>query len=63
MRMAQTGTDGKLGEVVDAARGLFRFVQEAAAQGSPIHEVERSTETSASKRIPLTATGRTGRYL
>ena len=41
MRMAQTSTEGKLSEVVDAARGLFRFVQEAAAQGSPIHEVER----------------------
>ena len=41
MRMAQTSTEGKLSELVDAARGLFRFVQEAAAQGSPVHEVEK----------------------
>jgi hypothetical protein len=39
--MAQTSTEGKLSELVDAARGLFRFVQEAAAQGSPVHEVEK----------------------
>lgn len=41
MRMAQTSTEGKLNEWVDAARGLFRFVQEAAAHGQPVHEVEK----------------------
>jgi hypothetical protein len=41
MKMAQTSTEGKLSELVDAVRGLFSFVQDAAAQGSPVHEVEK----------------------
>jgi hypothetical protein len=41
MRMAQISTEGKLNGAVDTARALFRYVEEAAAQGRPIHEVEK----------------------
>jgi hypothetical protein len=35
MRMAQISTEGKLNGAVDTARALFRYVEEAAAQGRP----------------------------
>jgi hypothetical protein len=41
MKMAETSTEGKLSKLVDTARELFHFVQEAAAQGIAIHEVEK----------------------
>ena len=39
--MAEKRTDGKLGGLIEAARGWYEYVRQAAAEGAPIHEVEK----------------------
>jgi hypothetical protein len=41
MIMARNAADGKLNKLVNSARDLFRFAQQAAEEGKPIHEVEQ----------------------
>jgi hypothetical protein len=41
MMMAQNASGSKLPELLESMAQLFRFVQQAAEAGKPVHEVER----------------------